>query len=234
MADKTNSYITLNNFTPNDGDVVMYGICTEEEANELRKGLGTGAQIRVVMYDECTDTAYLSERFEYGVYGVPSTAIINKDDLDGAIDIKIEDAAPDKFLILYSVNQETVNGVEKNTITKYDLFALKTDDGDKNALLQYPCSIIVNIDSGDGSIGFESNALQKVISESVNYDSTINIVFIPEIGYTLDKVIITNPESTDTDEILTSNDFVTIDSHQGITLSNIHHDYRIKVQFVKS
>lgn len=234
VADKTNSYITLNNFTPNDGDVVMYGICTEEEANELRKGLGTGAQIRVIMYDGCTDAAYLSEKFEYGIYGVPSTATIDKADLDGATDIKIEDATPDKVLVLYSVSQEIVDGVEKNTITKYDLIALKKDSGDKNALLQYPCSIIANIDSGDGAIGFESNALQKVVSESVDYDSTVNIVFVPEIGYTLDKVIVTNPESTDTDEILTSGDFVTIGSHQGITLSNVHHDYRIKVQFVKS
>ena len=64
--------------------------------------------------------------------------------------------------------------------------------------------------------------------------ATVNIVFVPEIGYSLDKVINTNPEGTDSDEILTSTDFVTIGSHQGITLSNIHHDYRIKVQFVKS
>ena len=84
------------------------------------------------------------------------------------------------------------------------------------------------------TIGFESNTLQKVVSESVDYDSTVNIVFVPEIGYSLDKVIVTNPEGTDSDEILTSTDFVTIGSHQGITLSNIHHDYRIKVQFVKS
>ena len=234
VADKTNSYVTLNNFTPNDGDIVMYGICTEEEANELRKGLGTGAQIRAIIYDGCTDSAYISEKFEYGIYGVPSTATIDKTDLDGATDIKIEDAAPDKVLVLYSVHQETVDRVEKNTITKYDLVSLKKNSGDKNALLQYPCSIIANIDSGDGEIGFESNALQKVISESVNYDSTVNIVFVPEIGYTLDKVIVTNPESTDSDEILTSNDFVTIGSHKGITLSNVHHDYRIKVQFVKS
>lgn len=154
--------------------------------------------------------------------------------MDGATDIKIEDAAPDKILALYSVHQETVDGVEKNTITKYDLVSLKKNSGDKNALLQYPCSIIANIDSGDGEIGFESNALKKVISESVNYDSTVNIVFVPEIGYTLDKVIVTNPESTDSDEILTSDNFVTIGSHKGITLSNVHHDYRIKVQFVKS
>lgn len=234
VADKTNSYVTLNNFTPNDGDIVMYGICTEEEAEELRKGLGTGAQIKVIMYDGCTDAAYISEKFEYGIYGVPSTATINKTDLDGATDIKIEDAAPDKVLIIYSVKQETVDDVEKNTITKYDLVALKKDSGDKNALLQYPCSIIANIDSGDGAIGFESNALQKVVSESIDYDSTVNIVFVPEIGYTLDKVIVTNPENTDADEILTSTDFVTIGSHQGITLSNVHHDYRIKVQFVKS
>lgn len=234
VADKTNSYVTLNNFTPNDGDIVMYGICTEEEAEELRKGLGTGAQIKVIMYDGCTDAAYISEKFEYGIYGVPSTATINKTDLDGATDIKIEDAAPDKVLIIYSVKQETVDDVEKNTITKYDLVALKKDSGDKNTLLQYPCSIIANIDSGDGAIGFESNALQKVVSESVDYDSTVNIVFVPEIGYTLDKVIVTNPENTDADEILTSSDFVTIGSHKGITLSNVHHDYRIKVQFVKS
>lgn len=234
VADKTNSYITLNNFTPNDGDVVMYGICTEEEADELRKGLGTGAQIRVIMYDGCTDAAYISEKFEYGIYGVPSTATIDKAVLDGATDIKIEDAAPDKVLIIYSVKQETVDNVEKNTITKYDLVDLKKDSGDKNALLQYPCSIIANIDSGDGAIGFESNALQKVVSESVDYDSTVNIVFVPEIGYTLDKVIVTNPENTDADEILTSSDFVTIGSYKGITLSNVHHDYRIKVQFVKS
>lgn len=234
VADKTNSYVTLNNFTPNDGDIVMYGICTEEEAEELRKGLGIGAQIKVIMYDGCTDAAYISEKFEYGIYGVPSTATIDKADLDGATDIKIEDAAPDKVLIIYSVKQETVDDVEKNTITKYDLVALKKDSGDKNTLLQYPCSIIANIDSGDGAIGFESNALQKVVSESVDYDSTVNIVFVPEIGYTLDKVIVTNPENTDADEILTSSDFVTIGSHKGITLSNVHHDYRIKVQFVKS
>lgn len=234
VADKTNSYITLDNFAPNDGDIVMYGICTEEEANELRKGLGTGAQIKVIMHDGSTDTTYPDEQFEYGIYGVPSTATIDTINLNGTTDIKIEDAAPDKVLILYSVKQETVSGKEKNTITKYDLVALKKNTGDKNALLQYPCSIIVNKDSGLGKIGFESNALNDIVSEYVDYDSTVNIVFVPEVGYTLDKVFVTNPENADDDEILTSNDFVTIGSYQGITLSNIHHDYRIKVQFVKS
>ena len=212
----------------------MYGICTKEEADELRQGLGTGAQIRAIMYDGCTDEAYISEKFEYGIYGVPTTATIDKADLDGTTDIKIEDATPDKFLVIYSVKQETIDKVEKNTITKYDLVSLKKNSGDKNALLQYPCSIIVNKDSGLGKIGFESNALNDIVSEYVDYNSTVNIVFVPEIGYTLDKVIITNPESTDSDEILTSDNFVTIGSHKGITLSNVHHDYRIKVQFVKS
>ena len=235
IADKMNSYITLNNFTPNDGDIVMYGICTKEEADELRQGLGTGAQIRAIMYDGCTDEAYISEKFEYGIYGVPTTATIDKADLDGATDIKIEDATPDKFLVIYSVKQETIDKVEKNTITKYDIIALKKNSGDKNALLQYPCSIIVNIDNGLGEMGYESKPLQTIpISEYADYDSTVNIIFVPEIGYTLDKVFVTNPESTDSDEILTSSDFITIGSHQGITLSNVHHDYRIKVQFVKS
>lgn len=234
VADKTNSYITLNNFTPNSNETVMYGICTEEEANELKKGLGTGAQIKVVMMDGCTDSDYLSERFEYGIYGVPSTAELDDEKLDGSNDIKIEDASPDKYIVVYSVKQESIEGVEKNTITKFDIAPLKKNTGDKNELLQYPCSIIVNIDTGDGDIGFGDKPLKNgVVSELVDYDSSVNIVFVPGAEYTLDKVIITNPE-TNTDEIKSSEDFKQIGNHKGITLDNIHHDYRITVQFSKS
>ena len=160
------------------------------------------------------------------------TATLSNDDINGTKDAKIEDADPDKFLVLYSVKNEIVDGKEKNTITKYDIISLKDDSGSKNALLQYPCSIIVNIDSGNGEIGYESKQLQKTpISETADYDSTVNIVFVPAEGYSLDKVIVTNPEDS-SDEILSSGDFVTIGSYKGITLSNVHHDYRIKAQFV--
>lgn len=235
VADKTNSYVKLNNFAANSEETIIYGICTEVEAIELAKGLGTGAQIKAVLHDECTDADYtIDEKFEYGIYGVPSTANIEASSLDGATDIKIEDADPDKYIVIYSVKNENIDGEEKNTITKYDIAKLKNDSGDKNALLQYPCSIIVNIDTGDGEIGYESNALAKVVSEYADYDSTVSIVFIPGIDYTLDKVIITNPDDTSADETITADDFETIGSHQGIKLEKIHHDYRIKVQFVKS
>ena len=235
VANKTDSYVKLDGFTPNENEIIMYGICTQEEAEELRKGIGTGAQIKAIMYDECTDANFISEKFEYGIYGVPSTDEISKGNLDGNTDVKLEDASPDKVLAIYSVKQENIDGEEKNTITKYDLIDLKDDSGEKNALLQYPCSIIVNIDSGDGKIGYNDKELQKVpISETANYDSNINIIFAPESGYTTEKVIVTNPDSNNSDEIYTSSDFVTIGDYQGITLSNVHHDYRIKIQFIKS
>ena len=234
VADKTNSFVKLNNFTPNDGDIVMYGICTQEEAAQLRNGLGTGAQIKVIMHDGCTDPAYSSEKFEYGIYGIPSTSTINASDINGTNDIRLEDADPDKVLAVYSVKQESgAGGADKHTITKYDLVDLKKSSGNKNALLQYPCSIIANIDSGDGTIAFKSDPFKKVISETVNYDSTVSLTFVPEDGYTLNKVIITNPE-TNSDEILTSTDFVSVGTHKGIIIDNVQHDYRIKVQFTKS
>ena len=181
----------------------------------------------------CTDANFISEKFEYGIYGIPSTSTINASDINGTNDIKLEDADPDKVLAVYSVKQESVNGADKHTVTKYDLVDLKKSSGNKNALLQYPCSIIANIDSGDGTIAFKSDPFKKVISETVNYDSTVSLTFVPEDGYTLSKVIITNPE-TNNDEILTSSDFVSVGTHKGIIIDNVQHDYRIKVQFTKS
>ena len=234
VADKTNSYVKISNFTPNSGDIVMYGICTEAEANELRNGIGTGAQIKAVLYDGCLDSRFPDEKFEYCISGVPSTAIIDESLLDGNSNIKLEDAAPDKVLAIYSVTQETVDGKEKNTITKYDLISLKDNSDDKNALLQYPCSIVVSVESGNGQIVYGSNSPQKVpVIELADYDSTVSIAFIPADGYTLDKIIINNPDDkSSTDEIKDSSSFEDISSNKGITLSNIHHDYRIKAQFV--
>ena len=234
VADKTNSYVKLSNFTPESGDVIYYGICTQKEAEELSKGLGTGAQLRAVMYDECTDAAFSSEKFEYGIYGVPSTSIIDSSDLTGTKDVKIEDATPDKFLAIYSVKKETIGTKEMSTITKYDLAPLKNDIGDKNDLLQYPCSVIINIENGDGSIIYGKNKPQKTVSETMEYDSSVDISFVPATDYVLDKVIITNPDDSSADEIVTSGEFQTINGNKGIKLQNAHHDYRIKVQFIKS
>ena len=71
------------------------------------------------------------------------------------------------------------------------------------------------------------------ISAVMFQSSAIKLTFVPEDGYTLSKVIITNPE-TNSDEILTSTDFVSVGTHKGIIIDNVQHDYRIKVQFTKS
>lgn len=237
IADKINAYVKLSGFTPDtDGTYVMYGICTEEEAEKLKNGLGTNAQIKTVISDECTDSTYSTpETFEYGISGVPYTSDIDSESIDGNTDITLVNAEPDKYIVVYSVKQDADG---KYIILKYDLAKLKKNDGDKNDLLQYPCSVIVSTESGLGETNFtvgSTSTTKSTISETVDYDSTVVLKFIPDDGFVLDKVILTNPDLDDDDsgkeETRNASDLTDNGGYKSIELDNIHHDWRIRVQY---
>lgn len=254
IVNKDNSYLSylkISGFTveakDKDGKVIadentntiMYGISSTEI-----ESFGTGAKIKAVLYDGTEDD---DKRLEYNIQGVPYTAEIGATLPTG--DIKLINAAPDKYLMLYSVkvkkdildsNGEPIeNGVtneEEYTIDKFVCIPLKNEDEDANTLLQYPCSINAYIEGGKGAMIWDGKQVNS-IPETVDYNSTHEIPLIPAEGYKISKVTIVDvAKSTKDNEVseeITSFETITIGSatYQGIILKNITKDLQIKVLF---
>lgn len=223
-ADKTYAQIKLNNFSPVSDDIVMYGICTKEEADELEKGIGTNAYIKVTLKDEAVDNP---GTFIYNVDKVPSTGEITAASIDGSTDITIEDADPDKYLVLYSVTHDTTSGAEKDTVSKFAITPLKNSTGNRHDLLQYPCSVTVSFDNGSGTFKC-GDAVNKYVIQTVTYGDNLDIEIIPAEGYEVYRIGTEDPD-VDASISYETGPFETVNGKPGIKLTNIQHDYKITV-----
>lgn len=240
VADETYSYLKISGFTANEGEEIMYGI-----ADEPITEFGTGAQIKAVMYDGAIDSG--SERWEYNIDGVPFTAVIGEE--LPSTDVQLIDAAPDKYLVLYSVKVENAatpadasaqaDGTnEKHIITKFDCVPLTISSAPKNELLQYPCSINAYIEGGRGSIA-TTNAPDKeagdVINMNINYGSTFELVMLPYnengAGYQVSKVV-AEVDGTETEYTEFTEANFGGKPGKSLTIENVKSDVKLKVQFV--
>lgn len=237
VANQTYSYLKITGFTAGSNEQIMYGI-----SDVPIESFGTGAQIKAVMYDGAMDSG--SERWEYNIDGVPFTAVIGN--ALPSTEVQLIDAAPDKYLILYSVSSESINAKdsesnepsERHTITKFDCIPLCINSAPKNELLQYPCSINAYIEGGRGSIATTnapSVSAQDVINMTINYGTSFELVMLPYSDgvteYTAYKVIATI-DGVDTE--YTNFTDVRFGNKQGKALSipNVKSDVKLKVQFV--
>jgi hypothetical protein len=227
VADKTTSYVKITGFAATDEtEKVIYGI-----SDTPITSFGTGAQAKATMYDNCVE---LNEKFTYKIYGVPYNGDITE--VGGEFptdDVKLIDAAPDKYLILYSVKEEVVDDNETATISKFACVPLKTEGSPSNELLQYPCSINVYIESGQGKIMVNGKE-ESVLNTSIDYNGTFSLALKPYddgiTTYKIEKVTVTqNSETTEYSVFTAVSDNGS--TYQGITLDNVTSDVTIKVQF---
>ena len=229
VADETYSYLKISGFTANTGESIMYGI-----SDTPIESFGRGAQIKAVLHDGAVDSG--SERWEYNVDGVPFTEVLGT--TLPTTDVQLIDAAPDKYLVLYSVKNETDSTEERYTITKFDCTPLTISSAPKNELLQYPCSINAYIEGGRGAIA-TTNAPDKgagdVINMNINYGTTFELVMLPfregTTEYTVHKVI------AEIDGVETEHTTFTEKNFEGmpgkaLTIADIKSNVKLKVQFV--
>lgn len=275
----TKSYIKVAGFEPNvqtddvgapvTGDPledIMYGI-----SDEKIDTLGEHATILAVMNDGSTDTQYPSETFTYPVYGVPYQGDVpagkieaDKADVATAAEIEIINAHPDKYLVLYSVHTKGAgsdNPGEK-VITKFACVPLKDTTGatPANALLRYPCDMIVMVESGGyvykRGTGYSNKSLY--LSDKVSYDAEPEYVCVPQAGYEFDNIKVVYEDPTDNsneiviatyDKDSTSNVVAGPDNTSGydpsetleadnefyiMKLDGIQRDVRVRVSFKKT
>ena len=221
-ADSTKAYVGITGFEPNTDEKVYYGI-----ASHPINSFGEGAQIKVVLHDGTMD----NEAFEYNINGVPFTDEIGDNIPSG--DIMLTDAAPDKFLILYSVKEEVdTNGVQKFVITKFSCTPLKDSLNDDNWLLQYPCYINTYIEGGKGTMLHNGQVVTSV-STNVEYDGTFTLPLIPADGYQIKGVTVVNSDTNAVLETITLFETINVAGvdYQGIKLDNVTVNSQIKVTF---
>ena len=221
-ADSTLSYLKISGFTAEEGDVIAYGI-----SSTPIESFGTGAQVKAILYDGTDE----NEAFEYNIQGVPYVANIGEE--LPAVDVSLVDAAPNKYLILYSVNESDIVIEDESkkiySITKFACVPLKDDTNDDNWLLQYPCSINAYIEGGKGTMGYKDKESQSVTT-SIEYDSTLQLLLTPADGYKIGAVTVINADTSEVVQTIT--EFETISgSIKGITLENVSKNLQIKVLF---
>ncbi len=203
-----------------EGSYLMYGI-SDTEVMEMN----VGAHIRAVLDDQCISKR---EVFYYNIEGVPYTDNIDYAayEADAEHQIVLEDAAPDKFLMMYLVKAERdVSGLSEDKdpndpavrkecplkfiIQKFACAPLK-HSGNRNELLQYPCAINILTLGGKGvyMVSIDGAYVQdgkqlEYLNTSILYDSTIKIECIGEEGYKIKQVDIYSPHNANETPIYT-------------------------------
>lgn len=224
VGNKTYSFLKISGFTANTGEKILYGI-----ADEPIESLGTNAQIKSVMRDGSLDG---SERFEYKIYGVPCTGEVGE--TLPTTEFGLMDANPNKYLILYSVNETTSTEEEKYNITKFSCVSLKIEGKPDNWLLQYPCTVNAYIESGKGFIVSENMEKDTKLNQTINYGSEFSLALSPatddDTVYELSKVIVMHNE---TETTYTSFVDITVNglAYKGIQIDSVTSDIKIKIQF---
>ena len=179
------------------------------------------------MYDGTEE----NEAFEYNINGVPYTGEIGEE--LPTDDVKLTDAAPDKYLVLYSVKEEgDSEETKKFTITKFSCVPLKDNEHDTNWLLQYPCSINVYIEGGKGTMLF-NNKMVNSINTNVEYDGTFELYLEAAADYSVKNVTVANADTGVDTQVITQFETLTVNgqSYQGVKLENITVNSKIKVLF---
>ena len=220
-ADTTLSYLGVTGFTAGEDEKIAYGI-----SNIFVDSFCEGAQIKAVLSDGTSE----NEIFEYKINEVPYTAEIGTVLPTG--DTTLIDAAPDKYLMLYSVKEEVVLGKTKYIITKFSCVPLKDTENGKNWLLQYPCSMNVYIEGGKGGMLYNNQTVNS-ITTSIDYDGNFVLPLIAAPGYKISKATIVNADNPADIQTITSFEAITVGeaSYQGISIDNVDKNYQIKILF---
>lgn len=161
VSNGTTSYIKIDGFEANAGEELFYGISDVAIASlggARKDGDGviipdSAAQLKIVLFDNAADDPSDDENggWEYGIDGVPYTGVVTTNE-DG--DAVILDAAPDKYLILYSAKANE-DGT-RYTISKFACLALTDGSDDANALLRYPVTFTATVTGGTGEIIYDN------------------------------------------------------------------------------
>ena len=232
-ADETISYLKISGFTAGAGEIIAYGTSATPISS-----FGAGAQAKAVLYDGTAE----NESFEYNINGVPYTAEIG-DELPSE-EVMLTDANPNKYLILYSIKESTVDaqmvadnpslvlGTKRYTINKFACVSLKDGTHDDNWLLQYPCTVNTYIEGGKGKLMF-GDVETSSISTTVQYDGSFDLYMVPAEGYSVKEVTLINANTQE--EIETISTFSTANAG-GVScsytkLENITKNMQVKVLF---
>ena len=184
------------------------------------------------MNDKCVDN---EETFEYNINEVPFGGEIGSS-IEPDTDVQLEDASPDKYLVLYSVKTE--NDIETDTdkykITKFACVPLKTtdDENPKNWLLQYPCTVNVLTEGGKGKYLVDGKQVQY-LNTTIEFNSSFNLPIIPDNGYEVDKVDIVNGDTDEIEQTIQGEELEAIDDteYTGIKIANVTSNIKIKTSF---
>ena len=219
-ADKTTSHVKITGFQAESGEKLYYGISdTAIEDHTFNKD----EYVRVTLKDGAEDNTEDDTHggWNYGIEGVPCTGELKTDSNGDSILI---DAAPNKYLVLYSVRE----GETAYTMTKYACAPLKEVGKAENELLQYPCTINVLINNGMGHV-FDKTTEYK--NTMIEYDTNIDIPFLPDEGYQVTKATVIYDNNEDAKQEITQ--FEQIGAYKGIKLTNVTKNVQVKVTFTK-
>ena len=184
----TKFYVKISGFSPDEGDIIAYGI-TDKPITSFGKDAYLDVTLEDGMNEPDSEFTYtIADVPGTEIRGVPLTGDLTSDgenlveDLEEETEVLIEDAHPDKYLILYAYNYDEEK--KQNVIKKFCTLPLNdmTESQPKNHLLQYPCDVTAIVEAGQGDIYVEEPGLQpdQYYANTVDYNSSIDLVFMPK------------------------------------------------------
>jgi hypothetical protein len=209
-ATKSAAKIVLTSgFALGEGETFYYGI-SSDPVNRINDG----ASIKVMFQDKNAAGA----NYEYGVQDYPYTTRVEAASFADGMELNLVDAAPDKYLMLYSVEETPEDFFY---IRGFASAPLKIDNQSVNYLLRYPCEINTSITKGMGVLISEA-------TKTVDYEGSFTVAVAPETGWVVESITVNGVA-----QVVAK---VTVNGTQydGIALTDIISDSRIEVSFAET
>lgn len=191
-------------FTINsEADAMYYGIA------DTIPTINKDDTIKVIIEPENNTGVYSHENYVHPIEDFLYCGVI-ADMTSTSEEITLKDAMPGKYLVVYGVKEDTDRSVIKN----YGVVQLTQD------MIKYPCQVSTFIASGSGVLNSESIKV-------VNYDSDMNVQFIPDLGWYVEKVIVENSNGERTE--YTASDLTKTDAMFTLNLKKINRDTTVTI-----
>ena len=176
-----------------EADAMYYGVA------DVIPTVNKDDTIKVTIEPENNQGAYAHDNYVYPIKDFLYSGIISDTEATSE-EITLKDAMPGKYLVVYGVKEDTERAIIKN----YGVVQLTQD------MIKYPCQVSTFIASGSGILNSESIKV-------VNYDSSMDVQFTPELGWYVEKVIV-----EDTDGVSTT--------HNASDLTKVESTYTLKLE----
>ena len=243
------SYIKVDSFAGSSSATkIMFGVSNSEVTE-----LPTDAEL-IAYVDDNTNPPESDNMHIYNIAGKPvdfsgdANTFLNVNSISSSTEVKIKNATPDKYLMMYAVKETTTTAGPTYQVKGFACVPMKeiAPNVSPYALLRCPCKVFVAITQGGGRnskvVDLETGTQDSYITKTIDYNGTFNVAVNPAAGWVIDKIVVSYPNIVDASGVTIRDEFsgtsivsgVGGSTFKGISISNVNDDIRVEVMFKRA